>query len=459
MLNYFAPQQIEHSVLSKDLSKLLAAAGMLFFLLLVAVISDSVIWVVPAAVFAGVFLWLIFASPFAGLLILLFLIFSNIFAGLEIPGGFLAAALLVILATVVQRAWQFDLNFILPKNQLFFVALLLAALLLSIPFSLNQKVSMLKLIVWIKSIIIYLLVINLVTSKRRLYWCIAMILTALQISFFYGLYILYQGASAVLQGQTAYEAITRLIGLSHDPNIYAATLVAFLPVPLFLFFYAETRSQRVGGFLLFAALVAATIMTFSRGGILSLGLVLLMFVIKKRHYRSVLFISLIGAVVALFLIPAEIWDRFSAISNVRGDASVNERWQLLTNAWRLFLENPLLGIGLGNFQDISIQFISRHQPAHNIFLEIAAETGLPGLAVFLGLIWITLRYFEDSRRLFIQKKRPHLAYLAEALKLGFFGFLISCLFLSLQQDTQFWMLFGLAAAMRAIADLPEEELI
>ncbi len=458
MLSFLEPHQLKSLAINRDLNKLIVIAGILFFLFFILFAGDKIIWAIPSAIFFFIFIWLIFINPFIGLQMLILLVFSNLFAGLEIPGGYFAFSLLVILAWVLHQSWHFKLSFLIPKKQMFFVALVIAAILMSIPFSLNQKVSMFKLIVWIKSIILYMLIINLVTTKKRLFVCLSSIFSALIISFFYGLYILYKGASAVLHGQTTYEAINRLIGLNHDPNIYAATLIAFIPVPLYLFFHAETKGERTGGFILFAIFILATILTFSRGGILSLVLLLIIFLIKNYHYRSVVFVGIMAAIVILFSIPAELWDRFGDIANFRGDSSVNERFKLLSNAWYYFLDNPILGIGIGNFIEESIRFISRHQPVHNIFLEIATETGVIGLLSFVGLTWITLRYFEESRILFTKKNKRQLANLAKALKLGFYGFLFACLFLSLQQDTQFWTLLGLAAALRGIAELPEEKL-
>jgi hypothetical protein len=79
--------------------------------------------------------------------------------------------------------------------------------------------------------------------------------------------------------------------------------------------------------------------------------------------------------------------------------SVLERWFLARNAWRLFLERPVFGWGLGNF--VLAQgnlFLSRggfnfYQPVHNLYLLVLAETGFSGLVIFsfwLKRLWKNL---------------------------------------------------------------------
>jgi O-antigen ligase len=55
--------------------------------------------------------------------------------------------------------------------------------------------------------------------------------------------------------------------------------------------------------------------------------------------------------------------------------------------WTLFLANPLTGAGLG----VGWETNSVGQEPHNLFLELGAETGVLGLAAFLGLMTVIVR--------------------------------------------------------------------
>lgn len=448
--------QLTISIPYRLFSHLIIYGSIGLFILMTLIIGDDTRWAIPVGLLFGVLLGFIFFNPFLGLLLMQFMIFTKIIAGLQIPGGYFAVSVVVIIAWLANRAIKFDLSFQIQKQQSFFVALFTSTLVMSVIFAIHSKVSLLMLVVYAKVIILYFLTINLVNTKKRFIWTITTIVTGLLISFIYGTYDLLRGARAVQTMQITLEEISRLFGLSQDPNIFAAALVVFIPIPLLFIFFEKTFWRRVFWLTIFGCFVIAVMTTFSRGGALSLGFVMLLFIIKKRRHHGVLISSLVVLIILLLLIPSELWERISSISNIRNDASIRERLKLIIHAGYYFLNHPIFGIGLGNFFEESIRFISRHQPAHNMYLEVAAETGIFGLIAFLGIIWITVRYLKQSQKMFFDKRENRLALLSEGLKLGFYGFLFATLFLSLQQDTLFWAQLGLAGALRSIAEAPKK---
>ncbi|MBP6993892.1 O-antigen ligase family protein [Candidatus Woesebacteria bacterium] len=72
--------------------------------------------------------------------------------------------------------------------------------------------------------------------------------------------------------------------------------------------------------------------------------------------------------------------------------SLQKRLVLVGNALQVILQNPLWGVGLGNYilSQSSIQILPRfmplYQPVHNIFLLIFAEIGLGGVMIFYFLM-------------------------------------------------------------------------
>ncbi len=68
--------------------------------------------------------------------------------------------------------------------------------------------------------------------------------------------------------------------------------------------------------------------------------------------------------------------------------------------------------------------------AHNSYLEVAAETGLPNFLIFLAMLFFTYRSLNRVRRR-ASDSGPPLVYLAATgIQAGFFGFSLGAFFLS-----------------------------
>lgn len=75
------------------------------------------------------------------------------------------------------------------------------------------------------------------------------------------------------------------------------------------------------------------------------------------------------------------------------DLSGSHRYELWQVAWRTFQESPLTGVGADNY----VVAWNRLRPIphdvrqpHNVYLRLLAELGLPGLALFLGAVGISI---------------------------------------------------------------------
>lgn len=69
-------------------------------------------------------------------------------------------------------------------------------------------------------------------------------------------------------------------------------------------------------------------------------------------------------------------------SNVSRDVSNDEHWQTMVRGLELWLQSPVLGVGLGVFHARSPMWLGHSQVIHNTPLWILAEFGLVGAAVF-----------------------------------------------------------------------------
>ncbi|RKY84461.1 hypothetical protein DRQ09_08630, partial [candidate division KSB1 bacterium] len=204
-------------------------------------------------------------------------------------------------------------------------------------------------------------------------------------------------------------------------------------------------------FFSFVFLIAGVVLSFSRGGAISLFIVLLILLFIKRKERFVWIPGVITILFFVFFIPVEFWERINTLSSFSSGMSLRNRLRLAEGALTIFINNPLFGIGLGNFTGVSNRFIYFHQNVHNTFLEIAAETGIFGLSSFVLILLICFKNMVKSCKKFFATGQMENYIIAKSIFIGFTGFLVSSLFLSLEFDFVFWIIIALSSILSIIS--------
>ena len=211
-----------------------------------------------------------------------------------------------------------------------------------------------------------------------------------------------------------------------------------------------------------ALLLTGLVATQSRSGFIGaatamLAAVLLMPSGRGRVLRVVvLLVCVIGAL--LLTNPGAAKRLFNA------EDQGNGRVGLAAVAWRMVEDHPATGVGLANFpvhspdyvRDAgSLEFVDliaeRGLPVHNTYLQLLAETGPVGLALFLALCAACLRAAWRAAWTFERVGRPELAVLAWAVLVGGIGTLTVSAFLSNGSDVQLWLLLAAGPALAQIA--------
>lgn len=121
----------------------------------------------------------------------------------------------------------------------------------------------------------------------------------------------------------------------------------------------------------------------SRGPLLALSVVVLLYLLKLKHMSLAFKIltTILFSVATLGVFKSNFFLR----SHDGVETAFGDRAELITKAYQFFLENMLLGSGLGSFSNVS--YLGH---PHNIILELLAETGIIGLILFMVLILIGL---------------------------------------------------------------------
>jgi len=234
----------------------------------------------------------------------------------------------------------------------------------------------------------------------------------------------------------------RATGPLEDPNDLAFVLV--MAVPLLV-------AVRRGPLTVLAAvlLVGGAAATFSRGGALALAAAVLWLLARRVLSVRVLGVALAGvavaAVVAVQVAGPELSralreKSFIAASNVD---TRELRWQA---AARMLADHPVLGVGPGGFRaeyaaaSHNAEVDEQTPVAHNMFLEVAAELGLPAFAAFVGLVAVGL--VATERVGLAGRERDAMV----AIQAATVAVAVAAMFLSEQYYLPLWLLVALAVA-------------
>lgn len=216
-----------------------------------------------------------------------------------------------------------------------------------------------------------------------------------------------------LSGHTVFRAIS----FFPDPHMLSFYMSLTMPWALALYFSSGKRNNT---FLVFFALILATdLLTFSRGGYMGLlaGVICaLMFSWKTINRKSKQ--GLLAAIILMTLIsltPNPISKRFFSSFNLF-EGSNQGRIETWSQSTEVIRNNPLTGVGLGNYPLEIKPSADYREPiySHNLYLDIAAESGLLNAAVWILLIVASIIAF-------LRKARDNRFHLAGAVSLVMFS--------------------------------------
>lgn len=261
----------------------------------------------------------------------------------------------------------------------------------------------------------------------------------------------------------------RLAGPLGDPNFFAQILVIAVPVALLLAWKERNRWLRLLALGTAAIAAGAIIHTYSRGGALALGVVVIGCLatarLSRRHLLAFGATVLLGGVV---LLSGDFGRRLGTLRQIlpgqerveKLDTSFQNRILQARVAWRVFLDHPVLGVGAGNYTEHYVEYADEvgsaapeydkaggaHYP-HNLYLELASETGFAGLIAFGAVVLLFVGHLRRAGAAYRDDGDELNATLASALLIALVGYLVSSLFLHGHYQRYLWLLLGLSAAL------------
>ena len=251
----------------------------------------------------------------------------------------------------------------------------------------------------------------------------------------------------------------------YDANDLAALIVSAIPLG---FYFALDRRRvwlRVLSAIGLAILATGLIRSGSRGGFLAataMGLYVL-FGFTTVPARARVAGLLVIAAVIVTTASEQYWTAMKTMLAPEQDYNATSEGGRL-KIWRRGLEyigsRPALGVGAANFPvaEGTISPLARNATrgigvrwgaAHNAFIQVAAETGIPGFIFFVAWIASAFRSLRRSGR------RPPIprppeddpARMAQALMASLVGFVVASVFLSLAYTDMLYVLVGFTVAL------------
>lgn len=255
--------------------------------------------------------------------------------------------------------------------------------------------------------------------------------------------------------ETMYYAGTRFRGFMVDPNywsVLAASAIAFLAW--------DKGTKSLIRIPLIVSLVVSVLMSGSKTGLITLAILFAILVVdratqSRRKVEIALIFTGIGVVMVI------LWDRImQALTAFVGQyveafpqlqrvailiedpvGAISEGGSGRSDTWEsgitMIESSPLLGVGIGSYRAVNGALFGETTVAHNTYLQLAAEWGLPLATVFLA--WMALLLIRATA---MRREHPIVSD-ALVVRNMIIAFLIGSLSLSLNNARMFWLFLGI----------------
>jgi len=257
----------------------------------------------------------------------------------------------------------------------------------------------------LKLVVVMLIIVNALETQGQLRFYLI---------FFLACFVLFPVRGTLINYfVVGYHPFGRAIWnyIYNNPNDLASLTLLTFGVSVSLASTSPPRTlMRYGTWISSMLLLIVMLLTQSRGAFLGLavgmGPAFLKLGLKRPKYMIPL---IIAAISIIAVIPDSVWERLSGIEKLTSVSTVAEadpegsaaqRFEIQKVGWRIFQDNPVLGVGLGAYPLANASYAPElgKRDTHNTYLNLAVEAGLPGLILWLLLFGTVLRYARRIRR-------------------------------------------------------------
>lgn len=332
---------------------------------------------------------------------------------------------------------------------------------LSVPGALNQGIAFQSWTYYGQTVLLALLVAGSVRNPRDVerltlvYFSVTVVYTAVVLSRF------QLGADNWRLSRLYY----------YDANDFATLIVTAMPFGLYFALSRRRVALRLLALAGLGFLAIGLIRSGSRGGFLAFLAVVTFVLLRLTTIPARTRLAGLVLIVAITFGAAsdQYWAQMQTIISPKRDYNVTSeegRVRIWERGIGYMTGNPMFGVGLRNFQvaegTISSQARRaerglgvRWGAAHNTFVQIGAELGVPGLLLFLallantfaGLVWAARRFRTGEHA------GSDASRLAQTLLASLVGFVVGGFFLSLAYADLLYALVAFGIGLNKVARL------
>jgi len=267
-------------------------------------------------------------------------------------------------------------------------------------------------------------------------------------------------------------------GFLADENDFCLALNMIIP---FSFFFAvsESGKKRIFYILITCLFLFVVFLTNSRGGFVGLCTTGIYCWLRSKNKMAVTVLVLFLAIFTVSIAPKGYWERIDSITEEGTTAGTGElrmyHWRI---AWVMFLDNPIIGVGQGNYPwefrkyEIKAGFEEgirgrslAGRAAHSIYFTILSELGIVGALLFLGMLYKNIKDLNYIKKISLKNKGkgPGVKlgkhyYIALALEGSLITYLVSSAFISTFYYPNFWILMAFILSLKKIVSADADRL-
>jgi hypothetical protein len=251
-------------------------------------------------------------------------------------------------------------------------------------------------------------------------------------------------------------------GILENPNDLAINIAINFPLAVAFLIGEKGILSKIFWAGSMAVMLKAVVATYSRSGMVALAFTLLICVWEfglKGRRPMLLVTAVVVAVIGLgvmlgtphYLARLESL-AFGNIQGANDHGSLEGRKALLMASLRIMAEHPLFGVGPGNFSGFS----GFWQPAHNTYTGLGAETGVPGLFLFVLLMALSLRKTAAVRKLPGYAEHANIRLWASGLRAGLGAYMVGAMFATTEYNLFPYFMVGYICALYKIASVADK---
>lgn len=334
------------------------------------------------------------------------------------------------------------------------ITLLLFTLWMTVttPFAFNQEAAWYQWDKVMKIMLMTFVALSVMQSKKRiilLTWVIALSLAFYGVKG--GVFTVMRGGQYMVLGPPG-----SFIGTNTE-----IALALIMALPLLRFLQMQLKPENRWGRWAFTAAMVATgfaiVGSYSRGALLG-GFAMLMFLWLKSHKKLLVGLILFIAVPPMLMFMPGKWvDRMHTIQTYEEDGSAMGRINAWGYAINLVKDRPLVGGGFecwtGDLFDRWAPDPSQVNDAHSIYFEVLGEQGIPGLVMFLLILYLTWK--NGTWLIRTAKDRPDMrwaGHLAAMVHVSLVGYAVGGAFLGLAYFDLFYSLVAMLVLTRCVLE-------